>query len=136
MPVEAILAKDGTRTVACVGPFHGYLDRFLPTADLHSRLISQAISVNFPSLVLGLALIASALPNTVAARSDGAVVLFDGRTLDGWRSFGGGKFYVEDDAIVADGDRLQTWLNGVPVAEVRDSLTASGHIALQLHGIG
>ena len=38
--------------------------------------------------------------------------------------------------IIADGDHFRTWLNGVPVAEVRDDLTATGYIALQLHGIG
>ena len=38
--------------------------------------------------------------------------------------------------IIANGDHFQTRLNGVPVADVHDSLTATGHIALQLHGIG
>ncbi len=38
--------------------------------------------------------------------------------------------------IIANGDRFQTWLNGVPVADVRDDDQASGYIALQLHGIG
>ena len=38
--------------------------------------------------------------------------------------------------IVAKGDHIQTWLNGVPVADVHDDLTATGYIALQLHGIG
>ncbi len=34
------------------------------------------------------------------------------------------------------GDHFQTWINGVPVADVHDSLTATGYIALQLHGVG
>ena len=38
--------------------------------------------------------------------------------------------------IIANGDHFQTWLNGVPVADMHDDLTASGYIALQLHGIG
>jgi len=38
--------------------------------------------------------------------------------------------------ILADGETLKTWLNGEPVAEVEDDLTARGHVALQLHGIG
>ena len=38
--------------------------------------------------------------------------------------------------IVAKGDHFQTWLNGVPVADVKDGLTATGYVALQLHGIG
>lgn len=38
--------------------------------------------------------------------------------------------------IVAVGDHLQSWLNGVLVAEINDSMTKTGYIALQLHGIG
>lgn len=38
--------------------------------------------------------------------------------------------------VVANGDHMQTWLNGVPVADVHDSLTPTGYIALQLHSIG
>lgn len=34
------------------------------------------------------------------------------------------------------GDHFQTWVNGVPVADLHDSLTPTGYIALQLHGIG
>ena len=33
--------------------------------------------------------------------------------------------------IIANGDHFQTWLNGVPVADMHDDLTASGYIALQ-----
>jgi hypothetical protein len=38
--------------------------------------------------------------------------------------------------IVAKGDHIQTWLNGIQIADVHDSLTPTGYIALQLHGIG
>lgn len=34
------------------------------------------------------------------------------------------------------GDHFQTWINGVPVADVHDDLTPTGYIALQLHGVG
>jgi len=58
--------------------------------------------MKLPSLLLGLALIISPVPNLAAAMSDGTVVLFDGRTLGGWQNFGGGKFYVEDGVIVGE----------------------------------
>ncbi len=38
--------------------------------------------------------------------------------------------------VVARGNHIQTWINDVPVAEVKDDLTAEGYVALQLHGIG
>lgn len=38
--------------------------------------------------------------------------------------------------IVARGDRLQTWINGVPAADVRDDMTKTGFIGLQVHGVG
>ena len=50
-----------------------------------------------------------------------------------------GTFKSEDwnhFRIVAKGDHMQTWLNGVPVADVHDDMTPTGYIALQLHGIG
>ena len=34
------------------------------------------------------------------------------------------------------GDSIKTWLNGVPRANFKDSLTARGFIGLQVHGIG
>jgi type 1 glutamine amidotransferase len=34
------------------------------------------------------------------------------------------------------GDSIKTWVNGVPVADVRDDVTAAGFIGLQVHGIG
>ena len=33
-------------------------------------------------------------------------------------------------------DRIRTWLNGVPAADLRDGMTRSGFIALQVHGVG
>jgi hypothetical protein len=38
--------------------------------------------------------------------------------------------------IECRGDSLKTWLNGVPAADLKDSLTPTGFIALQVHGIG
>lgn len=50
-----------------------------------------------------------------------------------------GTFKAEDwnhFRIVAKGDHFQIWFNGVQTADVHDSDTATGYIALQLHGIG
>jgi len=38
--------------------------------------------------------------------------------------------------IQCEGDHIQTWLNGEPRADFKDSLTAEGFIALQVHGVG
>ena len=38
--------------------------------------------------------------------------------------------------IVADGPSIKTWLNDVPRAEITDSVTPCGVIALQVHGVG
>jgi hypothetical protein len=38
--------------------------------------------------------------------------------------------------IVADGPAIKTWLNGVPRASITDSLTPSGLVGLQVHGVG
>jgi hypothetical protein len=38
--------------------------------------------------------------------------------------------------VEAIGDSIKTWLNGTPCAQLRDSLTPKGFIALQVHGIG
>lgn len=38
--------------------------------------------------------------------------------------------------VEAIGDTIQTWLNGVPAANLVDEKTHSGFIALQVHGIG
>lgn len=36
--------------------------------------------------------------------------------------------------VEARGDHIRTWLNGVPAADLRDELTRSGFIGLQVHG--
>jgi len=41
------------------------------------------------------------------------------------------KFRIE-----CRGPSIKTWLNSVPAADLKDSLTASGFIALQVHGVG
>ena len=38
--------------------------------------------------------------------------------------------------ILAEGDSIKTWINGVPAADLKDSMTGSGFIALQVHGVG
>jgi len=38
--------------------------------------------------------------------------------------------------VEAVGDSLKTWLNGTPCADIKDGMTASGFIALQVHSIG
>jgi len=38
--------------------------------------------------------------------------------------------------IVCQGDRIQTWVNGVKVTDLRDPMTRSGFIGLQVHGVG
>lgn len=38
--------------------------------------------------------------------------------------------------IVCRGDSIKTWLNGVPAADLKDSQTPRGLIALQVHGVG
>ncbi|MBI3462862.1 MAG: DUF1080 domain-containing protein [Planctomycetes bacterium] len=38
--------------------------------------------------------------------------------------------------IECRGDSIKTWLNGVPAADLKDSMTPSGFISLQVHGVG
>ena len=38
--------------------------------------------------------------------------------------------------VVCQGDHIQTWVNDVLVTDLRDSMTASGFIGLQVHGVG
>jgi len=38
--------------------------------------------------------------------------------------------------VEAIGDSIKTWLNGVPAADLVDSMTLTGFIGLQVHGIG
>ena len=38
--------------------------------------------------------------------------------------------------VVCQGDSIKTWLNDVPAADLKDNMTPSGFIALQVHGVG
>jgi len=38
--------------------------------------------------------------------------------------------------VACKGDSIKTWVNGVPAAELKDSMTPKGFIALQVHGVG
>lgn len=38
--------------------------------------------------------------------------------------------------IVCQGDRIQTWINGTQVTDLRDDMTKTGFIGLQVHGVG
>ncbi|GAA4425134.1 DUF1080 domain-containing protein [Bremerella cremea] len=38
--------------------------------------------------------------------------------------------------IECRGNSIKTWVNGVPAADLKDDMTSSGFIALQVHGIG
>jgi hypothetical protein len=38
--------------------------------------------------------------------------------------------------IECRGDSIKTWLNDVPAADLKDSVTPAGFIALQVHGVG
>jgi hypothetical protein len=38
--------------------------------------------------------------------------------------------------VICQGDHIQTWVNGVKVTDLHDSMTASGFIGLQVHGVG
>ena len=50
-----------------------------------------------------------------------------------------GKAFKNDQwnhyRIVAQGDRIRSWVNGVPCADFHDDTDASGFIGLQVHGI-
>jgi hypothetical protein len=52
----------------------------------------------------------------------------------------GRKIFKQGDwnhvRVEAIGDSLKTWLNGTPCAAIKDSVTARGFIALQVHSIG
>ena len=38
--------------------------------------------------------------------------------------------------ILAEGNSISTWINGVPAAHLLDDMTAEGFVALQVHGVG
>lgn len=50
------------------------------------------------------------------------------------------KAFRQDDwnrlRVQCKGNRIQTWLNDVPAADLTDGLTPKGFIALQVHGVG
>lgn len=52
---------------------------------------------------------------------------------------GAAKAFKNDEwnhyRIVAQGDRIRSWVNGVPCADFRDSTDTSGFIGLQVHSI-
>jgi hypothetical protein len=37
--------------------------------------------------------------------------------------------------VVCQGDRIRTWINGEPIEDLKDDMTASGFIGLQVHGV-
>ena len=51
-------------------------------------------------LILPLLLLAACSPSEESDKR--SIYLFNGVDLDGWQNFGGGKFYVEDGAIVGE----------------------------------
>jgi hypothetical protein len=38
--------------------------------------------------------------------------------------------------VVCQGDHIQAWVNGVKVTDLKDEMTASGFVGLQVHGVG
>ncbi len=50
-----------------------------------------------------------------------------------------GKAYKKDDwnhfKVVADGDHIQTWINGVKAVDTHDDLWKTGFIGFQMHGV-
>ncbi len=46
--------------------------------------------------------------------------------LDEWNHF----------KILMDGNKIQTWINGVPIVDTTDEMSASGFIGIQFHGAG
>ncbi len=38
--------------------------------------------------------------------------------------------------VICKGDHIQTWVNGVQVTDLKDDMTKSGFIGLQVHGVG
>ncbi|MGM0667070.1 MAG: 3-keto-disaccharide hydrolase [Bacteroidota bacterium] len=56
------------------------------------------------------------------------------RNQEGRKAFVNGQF--NHFRVEAIGNSIRTWCNGVPCADLIDDMTASGFIALQVHGIG
>jgi len=38
--------------------------------------------------------------------------------------------------IIMDGNRIQTWVNNIPVVDTTDNMSSSGFIGIQFHGAG
>jgi hypothetical protein len=38
--------------------------------------------------------------------------------------------------VICQGDHIQTWVNGVKITDLRDDMTKSGFLGLQVHGVG
>ncbi|MFT3685109.1 MAG: DUF1080 domain-containing protein [Phycisphaerales bacterium] len=49
-------------------------------------------------------------------------------------SFKGGDWNLIE--VRCRGERIQTWVNGLPAADLFDAVDAAGHIAFQVHGVG
>lgn len=60
--------------------------------------------------------------------------------LEGEKNAEARKAFKQDEwnhfRVEAVGDSIKTWVNGVPAADLKDGMTLSGLIALQVHGIG
>ncbi|MEX2243298.1 MAG: DUF1080 domain-containing protein [Fimbriimonadaceae bacterium] len=52
----------------------------------------------------------------------------------GQKAFKGGEWNAY--RVLADGDHIQVWVNGVKTADVRDDMDRFGFIGLQVHGVG
>jgi hypothetical protein len=50
------------------------------------------------------------------------------------KAFKGGEWNAFK--VECKGDAIKTWINGVPAADLKDAVTPSGFIALQVHGVG
>jgi opacity protein-like surface antigen len=63
-----------------------------------------------------------------------------GKFLNETRPAETGKLVKKDEwshyRIVCQGDRIQTWVDGTPVTDLKDDMTKSGFIGLQVHGVG
>lgn len=64
-------------------------------------MTTQSLRTIAIACLAGLFLSACGGPKNTAS-SGHTLNLFDGTSLDGWQNFGGGKFYVEDGAIVGE----------------------------------
>lgn len=60
--------------------------------------------------------------------------------LEGEKNRPAREAFKKDDwnhfRVEAVGDSIKTWINGVPAADLKDDMTPTGFIALQVHGVG